>query len=176
MFLLELEAGAKLLSPCVTHATRSLALRLHYSLNSKWFPKGPDEGQCTTLGYLLGTLGTEWVLECSVFSTGETWGYPPLCVTLASRLLSWLLLKSPNTTSVGLCSWNHVLLTRYVLVELSALSCSLHCRLAEDLLKDINNMLSDFSTELDSMFEWMESWILSKHGNSNCKDRLNVTS
>ena len=30
---------------------------------------------------------------------------------------------------------------------------SLPCRLAEDLMKDINSMLSDFSSELDSMFD-----------------------
>ena len=30
---------------------------------------------------------------------------------------------------------------------------SLLCRLAEDLMKDINSMLSDFSSELDSMFD-----------------------
>ena len=51
------------------------------------------------------------------------------------------------------CSCSRVPLTHFVLVELTALSCFLRFRIAEDLLKDISNMLSDFSTELDSMFE-----------------------
>ena len=38
---------------------------------------------------------------------------------------------------------------------------SLPCRLAEDLMKDINSMLSDFSSELDSMFDWASTCILS---------------
>ena len=38
---------------------------------------------------------------------------------------------------------------------------SLLCRLAEDLMKDINSMLSDFSSELDSMFDWASTCILS---------------
>lgn len=33
--------------------------------------------------------------------------------------------------------------------------------LAEDLMKDINSMLSDFSSELDSMFDWASTGILS---------------
>ena len=65
---------------------------------------------------------------------------------------------------------------RFVLVELIVLSCSIHCRLAEDLLKDINNMLNDFSTELDSMFEWMKIWIWSIHDKSNCNVRLDEIS
>jgi len=38
-------------------------------------------------------------------------------------------------------------------IILSVIFFLLLFRLAEDLMKDINNMLSDFSSELDSMFE-----------------------
>lgn len=57
-------------------------------------------------------------------------------------------------------------------VELIVLLCFFYCRLVEDLLKDINNMLNDFFIELDFMFEWIEKYIWLIYGKCGFYDCL----
>ena len=86
------------------------------------------------------------ILRLQVFQFG-------LVLVFHSSLIYQVLFLSPSMTRASPRDCCSFACCAFHSCPIYQVLSSLLCRLAEDLMKDINSMLSDFSSELDSMFD-----------------------
>lgn len=109
---------------------------------------------------------SQFCAPCRRGANRETFGSSVVCLSCSSSL-ELLHVKSPllsrNKAAISNLIYrivNHSLrcfrLIRRSQTNSYYFFSILPCSLADDLMKDINSMLSDFSSELDSMFDWRD--------------------